>query len=228
MRCIFVLDLFNGEVVHAVRGERSHYQPIHRFSKVVTTSDPLEIIDALRPVEVYIADLDRITGVGDNLAVLAILASKVRTMADIGISWMEEIASLPAAAAMVLGTETVSLDLIKRASSLRTSIVSIDMMKRRVLTRDAALDITPEDLLRKLNDLPVAEVIMLELDRVGTSAGIDIQFLENAAMVSEHPLILGGGVRDESDLERLAEIGFSGALVATAVHNGMMPAARLE
>lgn len=227
MRCVFVLDLFNGEVVHAVRGERSRYQPIHRSSKIVSTSDPMEIIDALKPAEVYIADLDRITGRGDNLAVLAEIASKVRTMADIGISRIEDLANLPGETVPVLGTETVSLTLIEEAAYARPSAVSIDMIARHVLTRDTALDIAPEGLLRWLNDLPVKEVIMLELDRVGTSAGIDIHFLENAATISEHPLILGGGVRDESDLERLAEIGFSGALVATAVHNGKIAPDRL-
>ena len=61
-RCVFVLDLFNGSAVHAVRGEREKYQPIGAKSRVVETSDPISILDELKPKEVYVADLDRITG----------------------------------------------------------------------------------------------------------------------------------------------------------------------
>ncbi len=70
MRCIFVLDIFNGAVVHAVRGEREHYQPIDGYSHVVTTSDPLRVLEEIRPREVYVADLNRLTGRGDNLQII--------------------------------------------------------------------------------------------------------------------------------------------------------------
>jgi len=61
------------------------------------------------------------------------------------------------------------------------------------------------------------------LNRVGTSLGLDRAFLEKAIAISEHPLILGGGVKDEEDLRAFQEMGFSGTLVATAVHNGSVP-----
>jgi phosphoribosylformimino-5-aminoimidazole carboxamide ribotide isomerase len=35
-------------------------------------------------------------------------------------------------------------------------------------------------------------------------------------------LIAGGGVRDQSDLDRLAAAGADGALVATALHRGVI------
>jgi phosphoribosylformimino-5-aminoimidazole carboxamide ribotide isomerase len=55
-----------------------------------------------------------------------------------------------------------------------------------------------------------------------------MRFLENAAKACRHPLILGGGVKDEDDLRILEKRGFSGVLVATAVHNGNIPVARLR
>jgi uncharacterized protein related to proFAR isomerase len=69
----------------------------------------------------------------------------------------------------------------------------------------------------------LAGVILLELDRVGTSAGLDRAFLEKAVSVSDHALILGGGVKGIEDLQVLEDLGFRGALVATAVHNGRIP-----
>ena len=65
MRCIFVLDVFNGAVVHAFRGERSRYEPIERYSQILSTSEPLAVLAEIRPSEVYVADLNRLMGSGD-------------------------------------------------------------------------------------------------------------------------------------------------------------------
>ena len=106
----------------------------------------------------------------------------------------------------------------------RKIVVSLDMKNRKVLSREASSAAeTPLQALQRLNRLPLEGVILLELNRVGTSLGLDKAFLEEAIAISEHPLILGGGVKDEEDLRALQEMGFSGALVATAVHNGSVP-----
>jgi phosphoribosylformimino-5-aminoimidazole carboxamide ribotide isomerase len=222
-RCVFVLDLFNGSAVHAVRGEREKYQPIGAKSRVVETSDPLSILEALRPKEVYVADLDRIMGSGDNLDLIGELARKSETMADVGISSVEELDLLPSDCTPVLGTETGSLSLIERASSRRNVTVSIDIFRGEVLTGDPALKFTPLELICELKQLSIKEIILLSLDRVGTSMGLDEGFLRKAADLSDHPVLLGGGVKDGSDLERLEELGLAGALVATAIHEGKIP-----
>lgn len=223
MPCIFVLDIFNGLVVHAVRGQRSRYEPIDRYSNLTKSSDPLEVIEEIRPKEAYVADLNRLTGSGDNLEVIKQISEKTDLMADMGISRQSEIEELPRSVRPVLGTETASLRLIETASGIREVTISIDMFGRKVLTRDASLMHDPLDVLRELNRLQVREIILLELDRVGTSAGIDRDFLKAAASVSRHPLILGGGVKGPEDLQVLDELGFEGALVATAVYNGRIP-----
>jgi phosphoribosylformimino-5-aminoimidazole carboxamide ribotide isomerase len=223
VRCIFVLDIFNGEVVHAVRGERRRYEPIDRFSRIVSSSKPLEVMQLIKPKEVYVADLNRLTGSGENLAAIAEISKKAKTMADIGISQDGDMDYLPHGAVPVLGTETASFRLMEEAVFLRDIVVSIDMKNRQVLTQDSELMLSPLDVLRRLNGLPIEGVILLELDRVGTSIGLDRDFLEKAVFASDHPLILGGGVKGPEDLETLENMGFQGALVATAVHNGNMP-----
>jgi len=229
VRCIYVLDILNGAVVHALRGERSRYEPIAGFSRIVSTSEPLGILQELRPREVYIADLNLLTGRSDNLAVIKKISTLARTMADTGISKASDLDRLPASVSPVLGTETASLQLIEEASREQRIVVSIDMMKRKVLARDPELAVqTPLQLLQRLNALKLESVILLELDRVGTSAGLDGQFLENAVAATEHPLILGGGVKGEDDLRALQDMGFSGALLATALHNGRIPVAWVQ
>lgn len=229
MRCVFVLDILNGAVVHARRKERSHYQPIAGFSQIVSTSEPLGIVQELHPREVYVADLNLLTGQGDNLAVIKEISTMAKTMADTAISKPGDMDRLPASISAVLGTETASLQLIEEAARERRVIVSIDMMKRTVLARDPHLaSQTPLQLLQRLNDLNLEGIILLELDKVGTSSGLDVKFLEVAAAASKYPLIMGGGVKGEEDLRALEKMGFSGALVATAVHNGRIPVARVQ
>jgi len=223
VRCIFVLDIFNGAVVHAVRGERSLYEPISRYSRIVSISDPLGVMKEIRPKEVYVADLNLLTGSGDNLAAIADISRVAKTMADTGITLADDMDYLPKGITPVLGTETASMKLINEAVLRRDIVVSIDMKQRNVLTRDPELMLSPLEVIRKLNGIPIDGVILLELDRVGTSSGLDTDFLKKAFSVSDHPLILGGGVKEVEDLQTLEGLGFRGALVATAVHNGKIP-----
>lgn len=229
MRCIFVLDLFNGNVVHAVRGERSRYRPVEESSRVVSTSDPLAVLGQIRPKEVYLADLNRILGQGDNLQIIGRISCQASTMADIGARHKEDLDCLQKHVLPVLGTETASFELIQEAALQREIVVSLDIKNGAVMASDPDLaGGLPQDVLRRLNGVPAKAIILLELDRVGTSVGLEREFLERAASISDHPLILGGGVRGTEDLEALGEIGFEGALVATAVHSGRIPLERLR
>ena len=224
MQCIFVHDILNGPVVHALRGERSRYKPIADFSQVTDSSDPQKIMDELRPVQVYVADLNMIMGSGQNMKIIQTISARAKTMADTGATVFGDLDGLPTSVCPVLGTETASIPLMEEVSSHRRMIASLDMSNRRVLSIDGALrEHTPLEVLEELNRLDLEGVIIMELDRIGTSAGLDGEFLEKICRISRHPLIQGGGVKDESDLWALEEMGFSGALVATAVHNGMIP-----
>jgi phosphoribosylformimino-5-aminoimidazole carboxamide ribotide isomerase len=64
-------------------------------------------------------------------------------------------------------------------------------------------------------------LLVLDLGRVGTGGGMDLQLL--AALRERLPLrrlLAGGGVDGPADLERLRQTGCDGALVATALHRG--------
>lgn len=224
MRCIFVLDILNGAVVHAVRGERSRYEPIDRFSRIVNSSDPMAVLQEIKPAFVYVADLNLLTGRGDNLWAIKRISTRATAMADVAVSELGHLDRLPEAVLPVLGTETASFSLIEQAAEMRKIVVSIDMMKGRVLSGDGSLaKEEPLGLLSRLGGLDLEAVILLELDRVGTSSGLNRNFLEKVVRSCDHPLILGGGVKGEGDLFALEEMGFCGALVATALHNGSIP-----
>jgi len=220
------LDILKGTAVHAVKGERSKYQPVSG-SKVSDSSSPLEIIQSLSPSEVYIADLDRLQQQGDNFELIEIISGKTRTMADVGAENMNDVEKCARISdTVILGTETASFDLIEKAAVRFPGRinVSIDMKNWKVLAKDGFMDVEPVELVKRLNEHKIKDIIILELTRVGTCVGIDEDFLKEIVTVSSHDVLVGGGIKDMVDIEALKRIGVSGALVATAVHSGKIPA----
>ena len=198
------------------------------------SSEPLAVINAVKPKEVYIADLNILQGIGEhdtNFADIRAVSQKVKTMLDPGISspsGVEEALSL--AGSVILGTETASLDTISSAASKFPGRVnvSIDIKNGKILTQDPNMPDDPIEVIGMLNDMDVHDIIILDMDRVGTSSGVDSQFLSTIAASSNHDVLLGGGVKDVSDIETLKDIGLKGALVATALHNGKIPITMIQ
>jgi phosphoribosylformimino-5-aminoimidazole carboxamide ribotide isomerase len=223
MRCILACDLKGGIVVKGVRGERDRYGPIAPASRIVDTSSPAGVIAKIKPKETYIADLDRIMGVGDHLSTIKTLSGMTRTMADIGVSGAADFETARGVAhAVVIGTETAPLSVIEQCQGPET-ILSLDMKRGRTMCRDRALDLTPMDAIKLFNGLELGAVILLDISRVGSGEGIDIPLVEAAVSASRHDIIVGGGVRDVPDLDLLEKCGASGAIVASAVHDGRIP-----
>jgi len=236
-RLIFVLDLLDGVVVHAKKGEREKYEPVHLFSSIVGSSDPVRIMEELKPVDVYIADLNRLMGTGSNKRITKEIRDnnrKARLMVDYGVKTvddLEEAAEAEIADSIILGTETASMELIDVVSKndkLDIS-VSVDIFNKHVLTKDKHMQTDPLLLINKLNEYRcIRDVIVLELDRVGTKSGIDFDFLACAVDASEHNILCGGGVSGCEDVDEMQGIGVKGALVATAVHDGSIPVSLLR
>ena len=213
MQIYFVIDILNGEVVRAFRGERKNYYPISRFSKVVGVDDPIGVVEVVKPKFLYVADLDRITGRGNNTRTIEILASKVKHLiADCGFKSPEELNGLRFTP--VLGTETFDM---AQLEEVRIPVfVSLDIKEGRLLSNS---NLKFESLIEYLNTFSLLGLIVLTLDRVG-SCSLDLKTIEKAVDLSENPVFAGGGVGSIEDLRRLKEIGCRGVLIATAVHNG--------
>ncbi|HUK92563.1 MAG TPA: nickel transporter, partial [Methanomicrobiales archaeon] len=84
MDLILALDLMKGQVVHGARGERETYRPL--LLPGVPSPDPVELVSALSPRYIYIADLDRIMGSGEHDAAIQACSRRVgRSYVDRGI-----------------------------------------------------------------------------------------------------------------------------------------------
>jgi phosphoribosylformimino-5-aminoimidazole carboxamide ribotide isomerase len=224
MRVVPVIDLKGGLAVHAVRGERERYRPVGR--------DPLSLARGFRAElgldELYVADLDAITGAGGNDAVIRALASEARAMVDAGICEPDRARELLELGVdrVVVGTETLnSPDALDRLlAEVPELVLSIDLRDGRTLSPDPQLAGLPAlDVVARLHRAALREVIVLDLARVGSGAGPDVGlFTEIHAAFPDLELLAGGGVRDAADLRALGAAGAAGALVATALHRGVI------
>ena len=227
-RVVLVMDIFNRGVVLAKGGLRENYFPVSDSSIICSNSDPLDIVELLKPQEVYIADLNVLQQKGPiemNVEIIRELSLRTNTMLDFGISSQEEVdKALSIANTVVIGTETGIISAIKEASfgnPGRVS-VSIDMKQGRVLKKDQEIPGDLFEIVNILNYFPLKDLIFLDLDRVGTTSGFDSILLYKLVEHSRHIVLLAGGVRNMEDLSTLERLGIKGALVATAVHSGQI------
>jgi phosphoribosylformimino-5-aminoimidazole carboxamide ribotide isomerase len=228
-RVVFVMDIFNRNVVLAKGGIRENYHPVSDSSSICKTSIPLEIFEFLHPREVYIADLNVLQGKGPldiNAETIREVSSKADTMLDFGVSSLNDVdKALSIAGTAIIGTETGTLAVIKESAFRNQGriSVSIDVKHGKILKQDPEIPEDPFEIVKLLNDLPLKDLIFLDLDRVGTASGFDPEFLRRLAEASVHDVLLAGGVRGMEDLFALEKLGIKGALVATAIHSGSIP-----
>jgi len=193
----------------------------------------------LRPDTVYVADLDRIVGCGDNDAVLHDLAASapgIRFLWDGGFPDAASLAGAPrnGRIAPVVATETLrsveELRPLRRPGAGDRPILSLDLRAGGVVSRSPLVaPLREEDLLRLAVRRGFRTVILLLLDRVGTSTGLPRERLRRLREAAPGlDLLAGGGIASIDDLDHLRDAGFSGALLATALHDGLLSPDALE
>jgi phosphoribosylformimino-5-aminoimidazole carboxamide ribotide isomerase len=116
MRVIPVLDLFGGHAVHARAGDRASYAPLSSQLAPSVVGDARAIARAFRERlglrELYIADLDAITGGAPQRSLRRAIAAELSDVAvwiDAGIGTTDQVgeASEDGAARVIVGLETL-------------------------------------------------------------------------------------------------------------------------
>jgi phosphoribosylformimino-5-aminoimidazole carboxamide ribotide isomerase len=99
-------------------------------------------------------------------------------------------------------------------------ILSLDFKKARLLGA--------QELLLKPELWP-ENIILMDLDAVGTGSGIKEDLLRNILRTARNrQVFIGGGVRDIAEVRNLKSRGVAGVLVATALHTGQISASCLH
>ena len=134
---------------------------------------------------------------------------------------------------MVIGLETLesygALGEICRAVGGDRVAFSLDLHNGTPVTRAAIPADEPiQTLAARAVDAGVGSLILIDLARIGLGEGLDLVLVERVRRTCPDLTVLaGGGVSGMRDLQRLADAGCDGALVATVLHDGRLGAAEI-
>jgi phosphoribosylformimino-5-aminoimidazole carboxamide ribotide isomerase len=212
MDLVLAMDLKGGFVVHGKKGDRESYRPLSWG--LSHSADPESYLKVMKPRFLYIADLDRISGTGSHDSLISYCSDNVdRCYVDRGCRSPDDLLC-GINIVNVIGTETAG-DL----SRYRGGMLSLDIKNGRVIPRGRK----PEDVLSEAEDLPFNCCLVLNITAVGTEEGLSPSLLYSLRNAYGKKLFYGGGIRDCSDLGKLASAGFDGVILATAVHTKAIP-----
>lgn len=236
MHIIGVIDLKDGNAVHARGGRREQYAPIARSAGLEVNGNPLVLarmyLEAFKLSDIYVADLNAIrsTGSGSQDDIIGVISALGASLwIDAGIARAADARRVVSAGAhiLVVGLETLpSFDALADIcrSSPRPVIFSLDLREGAPFAGGAAAGVdSPETIAAQAVRAGAQSIVVLDLARVGAREGPDVSLLHRVrAAVPDTPVLAGGGIRDLQDLQQLAQIGCAGALVATAIHEGRL------
>jgi phosphoribosylformimino-5-aminoimidazole carboxamide ribotide isomerase len=211
-----VIDLKGGEAVRAIAGDRAAYRPL--ATRLCPDGEAVSCVRGylgLHPFSrLYVADLDAIEGGGRQdgpLSKIRAAFPQLELWVDAGFTdpgsareWLSAGLGRP-----VLGSESLSdVDALDQPGTL----LSLDFRGDRFLG--------PPALLQNPRYWP-DDIIVMCLHDVGTGGGPDIARLQRIIEAAgRRRVFAAGGVRGRADLDTLARLGASGALIASALHSG--------
>jgi phosphoribosylformimino-5-aminoimidazole carboxamide ribotide isomerase len=243
LQIIGVLDLRGGRAVHARAGARDRYTAVQ--SAAGWPIDPGNVrtlaeiyTDVLGISDIYAADLDAILDRQPQEGVTRDLASMSAPLwLDAGVRSVDDArrAITLGASRVIVGLETLPsfevLSQISAAIGKDRVAFSLDLRDGQpMVTNGIQLPsaLSPENLARTAASSGVGALIVIDLARVGTGRGLDVDLLKRVrAAAPDLNLVAGGGVREWDDLVRAAKAGSTGALLATALHNGRIGATEI-
>ena len=257
------MDLMEGQVVRAVRGDRARYQPVR--SRLCQDADPLRL--ARRLCEhcvtdtLYVADLDALRGEAVQIELLGrLLAAQPRLQL-----WLDAGFADAAAAGRLMDELSAWLQAHgpgsgsgagAGAGSGTSAGVHAAGATKAARTHAVTARVTPvfgSESLRAGAALPpsrgilsldsrggarlgepgvweaasgwTGRLIVMTLERVGSAEGPDLEALRAIGQLAPRAMRIGaGGIRGVADLQAAAASGASAWLVASALHDGLIPA----
>jgi phosphoribosylformimino-5-aminoimidazole carboxamide ribotide isomerase len=232
VRIIGVIDLKDGKAVHARGGRRDAYAPVSKAAGAAVDGDAVVLarvyLETFGIQELYVADLNAIeSGVLQEGTIRAVSALGATVYVDAGVTNVDTAQRLiHTGVRAVIGLETLpSFDVLKEINrhASGSTVFSVDLRDGALMNTVKGTVASPEEAARRALAAGVTQIIVLDVARVGTTGGPDIEVLTRIrAAVPGADILAGGGVRNLEDLKQLAAIGCDGALVASALLNARL------
>lgn len=179
----------------------------------------------------HVVDLDAALGTGENRGEVAAIARAVagHALLQVGGGLRDDVAvrrviELGADRAVV-GTRGVEdRDWLEAAVAAYPGriVLAADVQAGLVVSRgwSETTELDPIVFLAGLNALPLAAVLVTDVDREGREAGADAARFRELVTATRHPLLAAGGIAAVADLTALAEAGVAGAVLGMALYSG--------
>lgn len=217
-----VVDMKDNMCVSGKSGMRDTYQKLCS----VYGNNPLMIAENLKERGfdyLYIADLDKIEGVGDNGQLISRINGIIPVLLDDGISNVEDLReNMKISSFSILATETImsiqeAEDIIKSRGK-ENIIVSIDIKDNKLLIKNN--DICIDDIISLINRCHVKHVIILNITNVGTKNSQKASLQDKVLKHTPHANhIIAGGLTNKA-IQDYVQSGITNFLVGTILHEG--------
>jgi phosphoribosyl isomerase A len=226
MRVFAAVDVRGGAAVQLVGGRAD--------AERIRLPDPAAVARRWVDVgfrDVHVVDLDAALGTGDNAAAIADIARAIAGRATLqvggGIRDDEAVESAFAIGAhrVVVGTRGVEDPAwLERTAAGHPGriVLAADVKGGVVLSRGwtQATGLDAAAFIQNLDALPLAAILVTDVDREGREAGGDIALFRRIVPTTRHPLIAAGGIATAADLTALADAGVAGAVLGMALYSG--------
>jgi phosphoribosylformimino-5-aminoimidazole carboxamide ribotide isomerase len=181
----------------------------------------------------HVVDLDgAVQGIPQNFEVIKKILKAVKIQVQVG-GGIRDIPGIETylnsnVSRVVLGTAAV-LDLqgLREACGRfpKKIVVAIDSHQGRVAIRgwQEVSDQLATELAKQIEDLPVAGLLMTDIQRDGMLTGPNLNMLQAMVNATRIPVIASGGVRSIEDIRNLLKIkGLYGIIVGKALYEGFL------
>lgn len=184
----------------------------------------------------HVVDLDAALGTGSNRPAVerVVAGASVSVQVGGGIRDDESARALidAGAARVVTGTRAIEDDAWLSRLATRFPgqvVVAADVRGQRLVSRGWSTEsgVTPTDLFTRLDALPLAAVLVTDVDREGSMRGADVARFKSLADATRHPLIASGGISSAQDLRALSDVGVAGVVLGMALYTGAVDAAAI-
>jgi phosphoribosylformimino-5-aminoimidazole carboxamide ribotide isomerase len=180
---------------------------------------------------IHVVDLDAALGQGDNAPAVAAIAAEVRGRAvlQVGGGIRDDAA---VAGALELGADRVVVgtrgvedpEWLRSAAATHPGriVLAADVKGGIVLSRGwtEATDLEAVAFLQRLDALPLAAILVTDVDREGREEGGDAALFGRLVGATRHPLLAAGGITTARDLANLTAAGVAGAVLGMALYSG--------
>ena len=217
-----VFDVKDGMFVCGKSGKRASYCELVS----VYGENPSDIVCNLKESGakyVYIADLDKIEGVGDNSSFIQEINEAIPVLLDNGANCVDDVIyNRDICTFSILASETMTniadVYRIFEEMPFENVFISIDLKDGNLLVNNK--NVSLDDVISLVNDVRPAYTLLLNVSQVGTMQGNDDSFVKDIigrTLYTQH--IIAGGVTNES-IHDYKEDGIDNFLVGTLLHNG--------